>query len=129
MGQIDATKSVAEIFLVEPPNSLNLLLQKFIKFFQISSSELNATWALQAFAKKKGATGGQISLAWVIAQGEHIIPIPGTRYAKNVRENAAAADIVLSEEDLAELERLLPAGFAHGDRYSVAQYVGPERYC
>lgn len=93
------------------------------------SANLKALEALQAFAKKKGATGGQISLAWVIAQGEHIIPIPGTRYAKNVRENAAAADIVLSKDDLAELERLLPAGFAHGDRYSVSQYVGPERYC
>ncbi len=92
------------------------------------TANLKALEALQAFAKKKGATGGQISLAWVIAQGDHIVPIPGTRYAKNVRENAGAGDIVLTKEDLAELERILPAGFAHGDRYTPQQYIGPERY-
>lgn len=93
------------------------------------SANLKALDGLQSFAKRRGATGGQIALAWVLAQGDHIVPIPGTRYAKNVRENAGAAEISLSREEIAELERLLPAGFAHGDRYSVAQYVGPERYC
>jgi aryl-alcohol dehydrogenase-like predicted oxidoreductase len=71
---------------------------------------------------------GQIALAWVLAQGAHVIPIPGTRYAKNVRENAGAANVTLSRDDLAELARLLPQGFAHGDRYTPAQYIGPERY-
>lgn len=80
------------------------------------AANLRALDALHAFAKSKGATGGQIALAWTIAQGDHIIPIPGTRYAKNVVENAGAGDIVLSADDLADLERILPVGFAHGDR-------------
>lgn len=92
------------------------------------TANLKALEALHAFAKTKGATGGQIALAWVIGQGDHIVPIPGTRYAKNVRENAVAAGIPLTKEDLAKLERILPAGFAHGDRYTPQQYIGPERY-
>ena len=96
------------------------------------SNNLQALNPLHAFAKKKGATAGQIALAWILAQGTsmgaHMIPIPGTRYAKNVNENAGAAAITLSKDDLAELNRLLPPGFAHGDRYTPAQYIGPERY-
>jgi aryl-alcohol dehydrogenase-like predicted oxidoreductase len=92
------------------------------------SANLRALEALTAFAKARGVTPGQVSLAWVLAQGAHMIPIPGTRYAKNVRENAGAADITLSAADLVELERVLPRGFAHGDRYTEQQYVGPERY-
>lgn len=92
------------------------------------SDNLEALAGLNAFAAARGVTPGQVSLAWVLAQGEHLIPIPGTRYAKHVRENAGAADLVLTPADLAELNRLLPAGFAHGDRYTAAQWVGPERY-
>jgi aryl-alcohol dehydrogenase-like predicted oxidoreductase len=92
------------------------------------SANLRALEALTTFANARGVTPGQVSLAWVLAQGDHIIPIPGTRYANNVRENAAAADLVLSASDLAELARVLPKGFAHGDRYTEQQWIGPERY-
>jgi aryl-alcohol dehydrogenase-like predicted oxidoreductase len=92
------------------------------------SANLKALQALFDFATARGTTPSQVALAWVLAQGEHLIPIPGTRYAKNVRENAGAAALRLSPTDLAELERLLPPGFAHGDRYTEQQYVGPERY-
>ena len=93
------------------------------------SANLHAVDRLTAFAEARGVTPGQVSLAWVLAQGEHLIPIPGTRYAKNVRENAGAAAIALTAADHAELTRMLPAGFAHGDRYNEAQWIGPERYC
>jgi aryl-alcohol dehydrogenase-like predicted oxidoreductase len=92
------------------------------------SYNLKALEALNRFAETKGATPGQIALAWTIAQAPYVIPVPGTRYAKNVRENAGAGAIVLTSAELAELERLLPRGFAHGDRYTEQQYIGPERY-
>jgi aryl-alcohol dehydrogenase-like predicted oxidoreductase len=65
-------------------------------------------------AERHGATPGQVALAWTLAQGEHVIPIPGTRRPHHLEENAAAADLELSAADLAELASL-PA--ATGDRY------------
>jgi aryl-alcohol dehydrogenase-like predicted oxidoreductase len=92
------------------------------------SANLKALEALTTFAKVRGVTPGQVSLAWVLAQGPHLIPIPGTRYARNVIENAGSAELALSAADLVDLARLLPAGFAHGDRYTAEQWIGPERY-
>lgn len=92
------------------------------------TANLKALEALTAFARARGVTPGQVALAWVLAQGDEMVPIPGTRTAAHVRENAAAADLVLSATDLAELARVLPTGFAHGDRYSETQSIGPERY-
>lgn len=92
------------------------------------AANLKALDALTAFAKARGITPGQVSLAWLLAQGDHLIPIPGTRYASNVRENAGAAALTLSAADLTELNRILPAGFAHGDRYTEQQWIGPEKY-
>lgn len=92
------------------------------------SANLKALDALTTFADARGVTPGQVSLAWVLAQGDHLIPIPGTRYARHVRENAGSAAVALDPADLTELARVLPAGFAHGDRYTPEQWVGPERY-
>jgi aryl-alcohol dehydrogenase-like predicted oxidoreductase len=57
-----------------------------------------------------------------------MIPIPGTRTASHLREWLGADALVLSDSDRAEIDRLLPPGFAHGDRYDAAQNVGPERF-
>jgi aryl-alcohol dehydrogenase-like predicted oxidoreductase len=92
------------------------------------SANLRALQALFDFAGAKRVTPGQVALAWVLAQGSDMIPIPGTRTAAHVIENAGAATLQLSPSDLADLGRLLPAGFAHGDRYNEAQNIGPERY-
>ena len=81
------------------------------------------------FAHDKGWTVSAAALAWVLDRDAHLIPIPGTRTAEHLGEWAAADEIVLSEADRAEIARLLPAGFAHGDRYSDVQMVGVERYC
>jgi aryl-alcohol dehydrogenase-like predicted oxidoreductase len=93
------------------------------------AANLRAIEPLMAFAATRRVTPGQIALAWTLAQGDHIIPIPGTRSPKNLIENARAASVALSPVDLEELARALPVGFAHGDRYSDAQSIGPERYC
>lgn len=81
------------------------------------------------YARDQGMAPATMANAWVLAQGDHIIAIPGTRTADHLHQNAEAGRIDLTDAQLAEIARLLPAGFAHGDRYSDTQIVGIERYC
>ena len=74
--------------------------------------------AVQAMAAEKGFTAGQLALAWVLAQGDHIIPIPGTRRRKYIDENVGAIDVTLSAADLARLDRIAPRNAAAGERYT-----------
>lgn len=84
---------------------------------------------LRAFARERGWSTAALAVAWTLHRGDHIVPIPGTRSADHVAELATAAQIELDADDLALIEAILPAGFAHGDRYSEGQSVGAERYC
>src|SRR3954466_15505296 len=68
-------------------------------------------------AVEKRVAPGQLALAWLLHQGDDIVPIPGTKRVKYLEENVAAADIELSEEDLARIDEAAPAGAAAGDRY------------
>jgi aryl-alcohol dehydrogenase-like predicted oxidoreductase len=68
-------------------------------------------------ARTKGCTPGQLALAWVLAQGEDIIPIPGTKRRKFLEENVGAAAVVLTPAELAEIDRILPPAAFLGDRY------------
>ncbi len=68
-------------------------------------------------ATEKGCTPAQLALAWLLAQGEHIVPIPGTKKRERLRENLGAVDVELSADDLARLDELAPAGVAAGARY------------
>lgn len=81
------------------------------------------------YATSQGMSPATMANAWVLSRGENIISIPGTKSPEHLAENAKAGDIVLTEAQLAEIERLLPVGFAYGDRYSDRQSNGPERYC
>jgi aryl-alcohol dehydrogenase-like predicted oxidoreductase len=85
--------------------------------------------AFRDFAHSRGWSTTKAALAWVLEQGEHLVPIPGTRSAAHLQEWVGAAEINFNDEDRAEIERILPVGFAHGDRYSDEQIVGVERYC
>lgn len=76
--------------------------------------------AVAGIAADKGVTAAQLALAWVLAQGEHLVPIPGTRRVRTLEENAAAAEIVLTPEDLARIEAVFPRGAASGHRYAEA---------
>jgi len=76
--------------------------------------------AVGAIAADKGVTPAQLALAWVLAQGPHLVPIPGTRRIRTLEDNAAAADIVLSADDLARIEAVFPKGAAQGERYAPA---------
>ena len=71
--------------------------------------------AVRAVAERKGATPGQLALAWVLAQGDDVVPIPGTKRVRYLEENVAAAAVELTADDLAELEQAVPA--AVGERY------------
>jgi aryl-alcohol dehydrogenase-like predicted oxidoreductase len=73
-----------------------------------------------AIAEAKGVTASQLALAWVLAQGEDMVPIPGTRRVANLEENIAATDVLLSAEDLAAIDGVAPAGVATGERYAPA---------
>lgn len=83
----------------------------------------------RAFAAARGWTTPALALAWVLAQGDHLIPIPGTRHAAHLRDWAEADRIRLTAEDRAEIDRLLPVGWAWGDRYGDHQLQAIERYC
>ncbi|MGY1503144.1 aldo/keto reductase [Streptomyces sp. QTS52] len=72
---------------------------------------------LDKLATAKGITVSQLALAWLLAQGEHIVPIPGTRSAARMEENAHAADVTLTEADLAAIHEILPTG-GFGARYA-----------
>ena len=77
---------------------------------------VQATDELTKLAATKGATVSQLALAWVLAQGDDIVPIPGTKSAARVAENVAAASLTLTADDLAEIHRILPDG-GFGLRY------------
>jgi aryl-alcohol dehydrogenase-like predicted oxidoreductase len=72
---------------------------------------------IESLAKEKGVTASQLALAWVLAQGKDIVPIPGTKRRKFLDENLAAAEIQLSEKELREIEEIAPKGVAAGERY------------
>ena len=74
-------------------------------------------------AGAKGCTPSQLALAWVLAQGRDIVPIPGTKRVRYLEENAAAAGITLSPDDLADIDAVAPAGIAAGERYPPAGMV------
>jgi aryl-alcohol dehydrogenase-like predicted oxidoreductase len=82
---------------------------------------LSLVATIEAMARAKGCTAGQVALAWLLAQGTDIVPIPGTKQAARVDENVAALDVVLSAAEVAQLSNALPPGAAAGTRYADAQ--------
>jgi aryl-alcohol dehydrogenase-like predicted oxidoreductase len=73
-----------------------------------------------AIARRKGCTPGQLALAWVLARGHDVVPIPGTKRRRYLEENVAAAEMALTMGDLAEIDAAMPAGAAAGERYAEA---------
>jgi aryl-alcohol dehydrogenase-like predicted oxidoreductase len=74
---------------------------------------------IKELAAKKGCSPAQLALAWLLAQGDDIVPIPGTKRRKYLEENIGALDVQLTPEELAEIDTTLPAGAAAGSRYST----------
>lgn len=92
------------------------------------SANLAAVAGFRALAAEMGASAAALAIAWLLARNPGVVPIPGTRSPAHLRELAAGADLALSPADLARIEERLPVGWAHGDRYNDAQWIGPERY-
>jgi aryl-alcohol dehydrogenase-like predicted oxidoreductase len=78
---------------------------------------LEVVTRVEEIAEEKGVTAGQLALAWVLSQGDNIVPIPGTKRLTYLRENIGALDIVLSTDDLRRINEVAPRGMTAGDRY------------
>ncbi len=84
------------------------------------SRNLALAQAVQAIAREKKCTPSQLALAWVLAQGEDIVPIPGTKHRRYIEENAKATEVRLTPEDLRRIDRAIPRNSASGLRYPDA---------
>ena len=93
------------------------------------SANIAATDPFRAYAEELGVSAAALAIGWVLAQGEHIIAIPGTRSTAHFAQLVEGWTLDLSADQLAQIESILPVGWAQGDRYSEDQWVGPERYC
>ncbi|MFC9709787.1 aldo/keto reductase [Paenibacillus sp. JNUCC31] len=78
---------------------------------------LEVVHLIQDMAKQKGCTASQLALAWLLGKGEHIVPIPGTRSLERVHENLGALQVTITDDEMAEIERISPKGVAAGGRY------------
>ena len=76
---------------------------------------------VETMAQEKGCTAAQLALAWVLAQGDDIVPIPGTKRRRYLEDNIGALDVTLTADDRARIDRILPPGAATGTRYAAPQ--------
>jgi aryl-alcohol dehydrogenase-like predicted oxidoreductase len=105
-------------FDVQPEGDFRKVMPRFSGENLETNRALVARFA--AIAERHGATAGQLALAWVLAQGPDLVPIPGTRRLERMRENVGALDLVLTDEDLAEIEALGLADAVAGKRFPDA---------
>jgi aryl-alcohol dehydrogenase-like predicted oxidoreductase len=116
-----------------PPSAASVESSGFLKenprFMEPNfSANLRITDHFRDLARDLDTSAASLAIAWLLHQSPTILAIPGTRSVTHLRELAAGAQLRLSESDLARIEATLPVGWAHGDRYSEAQWIGPERY-
>ena len=140
-GQIDACKELGMTIMAYAVLGRGMLSAQAPKVEEMSADDIRAQLprfhsanvennlrlrsALEAVARRKNATLAQLAIAWPIAQGSRagtfIVPIPGAKSRKHLEENVRAADIVLTADDLAEIDRIVPRGAASGTRYPIGQ--------
>jgi aryl-alcohol dehydrogenase-like predicted oxidoreductase len=90
-------------------------------------ANMRAAGAVQDLARRKGATPGQIALAWLLHKGEDMVPIPGTKRRKYLEENVAAAELKLTQQEMAELDAALPPEKVAGPRYNERMMATVDR--
>jgi aryl-alcohol dehydrogenase-like predicted oxidoreductase len=88
-------------------------------------ANVRAASAVRDLARRRGATPGQLALAWLLHKGDDVVPIPGTKRRSYLEENVAAAELSLTAGELAALDALLPGGKAAGERYpaDLARFI------
>jgi aryl-alcohol dehydrogenase-like predicted oxidoreductase len=140
-GQIDACKELGVAMMAYAVLGRGMLSAQVPKVEELAVDDIRARLprfhsanveknlrllsALEAIARGRNATLAQLSIAWPMAQGSRagafIVPIPGAKSRKHLEENVRAADIVLTADDLAEIDRIVPPGAASGTRYPTGQ--------
>ncbi|MEX5729840.1 aryl-alcohol dehydrogenase-like predicted oxidoreductase [Rhodovulum iodosum] len=93
------------------------------------SANIAASDRLRRLARDMGEPTPALAIAWLLTRGDHVLPIPGTRSPAHFRALLRGAELTLSQGDLDAIERALPVGWTHGDRYGDAYWTGVERYC
>ena len=132
-GVLDTCRELGIGFVAYSPLGRGFLTGQFQRFEDLAPDDyrrnsprfqgenfqknLDLVRKVNELAAEKGCKPSQLALAWVMAQGDDIVPIPGTKRRKYLEENAAAADLNLSQEDLARLDEVFPANAAAGQRY------------
>tara|TARA_X000000368_G_scaffold374148_1_gene325632 strand:- start:237 stop:1238 length:1002 start_codon:yes stop_codon:yes gene_type:complete len=145
LGLLQKTKKLETAFIAFSPVGRGLLTDKpptpervkespFLnvnpRFQEPNLSEnIEAVKRFQKLAKDYGLSTAGLAIAWLIAKDDHIIPIPGTRSTMHLKEMIKGTEKNLNQSDINEIEKTLPVGWAHGDRYSDIQWIGPEKYC
>ena len=130
-----AFSPVARSLLTDHPLSLDAC--KSLAFMQVNPRFQEDTYKLnmkkseqfRTLAAELGTSASALAIAWLLAKGDHVVPIPGTRSVSHLDELAAGAGLSLSPTDLQAVEQALPVGWCYGDRYTADQWRGPERYC
>jgi aryl-alcohol dehydrogenase-like predicted oxidoreductase len=140
-GQIDACKELGVAMMAYAVLGRGMLSAQVPKLEDLAADDVRAELprfqsvnieknlglrsALEAIARRKNATLAQLSIAWPMAQGKRagvfIVPIPGAKSREHIEENVRAAGIVLTADDLAEIDRIVPPGAASGTRYPIGQ--------
>jgi aryl-alcohol dehydrogenase-like predicted oxidoreductase len=137
---LDTCKELGIAFVAYSPLGRGFLTGQFKKFEDLAPDDyrrysprfqgenfgknLELVTKLEALAKTKNCTASQLALAWVMAQGDHIFPIPGTKRIKYLEENAGALNVHFTSEELAEIDAIAPKGAAAGNRYPEVM-MGP----
>ena len=114
-------KSVADL----PQDDYRRLTPRFST--ENFAANLRLVQVIEAMARAKGCTSAQLALAWVLAQGADIVPIPGTKKVARLEENLGALNVSLSAADRAHIDQHLPPGSASGTRYAAPQMAGLNR--
>jgi aryl-alcohol dehydrogenase-like predicted oxidoreductase len=103
-----------------PENDFRRTLPRYQEEYQENNTSLAQAFA--ELASQKGCTPAQLALAWVLAQGDNVIPIPGTKKRDKLKDNAGSVDLVLTPQDMSDIEAVLAKYPNVGDRYSEANY-------
>jgi len=93
----------------------------YLLFFALFALEFGYSSASRASSRRGHCTPAQVALAWVLAQGTDIVPIPGTKRRKYLEQNCAALDVKLSSEEIEVLKKAFPPGVTAGTRYPEKQ--------
>jgi aryl-alcohol dehydrogenase-like predicted oxidoreductase len=142
-GVLDTVRELGIGFVAYSPLGRGFLTGRFQKFEDLPEDDyrrsqprfqgenfgknLDLVREVEAMAREKGVTASQLALAWVLAQGGDVVPIPGTKRVKYLEENAAAGDVQLSADEMRRLDKTFPVGAAAGTRYPEASMKAVNR--